>query len=58
LLGREVSTIRDGYEDAGYDAAVWDARNVASGVYYTRFVVTDLFGLLKFSKVDKLLLVK
>lgn len=33
-LGQEVATLVDGYRDAGHHVASFDARNLASGVYY------------------------
>ena len=35
-IGREVATIADGYHDAGSHTVVWDARELASGIYYSR----------------------
>jgi len=35
-LGQEVATLVDGYRDAGHHVALFDARNLASGVYYSK----------------------
>ena len=59
LLGREVATLVDGMQEAGYKSAQWNAGNFASGVYYYRL---DAKGLEKgkstFTQVRKLLLIK
>ena len=58
VLGREVATVVKGNLEAGYHTATWNASGSASGVYFARFTVRDEFGGAKFTKVNKLLLVK
>jgi hypothetical protein len=58
VLGRKVAELVDGLKEAGYHSAVWNANEVASGVYFARFAATDPSGNLKLSKVNKLLLAK
>jgi hypothetical protein len=41
ILGREVATLVNEEEDAGYKQAIWDATNFASGVYFYRLVAGD-----------------
>jgi hypothetical protein len=41
LLGREVATLVNGVESPGFKSVVWDARGVASGVYYYRLQAED-----------------
>ena len=52
LLGREVATLVNGVEDAGYKSVVWNASRVASGVYFYRLQSGT------FTNVKKLLLLK
>ncbi len=58
VLGRKVGELANDFHAAGYHSATWNASNVASGVYFARFTVTDEFGKLKFSKIKKLILNK
>ncbi len=52
VLGREVKTLIDASEDAGFNSVELDARNLASGIYYYRIVAGS------FSDTRKLLLAK
>jgi len=58
VLGRKVVGLAEGYHAAGYHSATWDASGQASGVYFARFVVTSSSGEVKYSKVNKLVLMK
>ncbi len=52
VLGREVSTLVDGVEEAGSRRVVFDAANRPAGVYYVRMTAGD------FSATQEMLLVK
>jgi len=58
ILGRKVTELVNGHHTAGYHTATWNASDVASGVYFARFTATDRNGILKLSKMMKLVLVK
>jgi hypothetical protein len=58
ILGRKVAELENGLKGSGYHSSIWNATNVASGVYFARFTATDAQGKLKLSKVNKLLLAK
>ncbi len=58
VLGRKVTELLNGSEEAGYHSATWNAGSVASGVYFARFTATDANGTIKLNKVNKLLLTK
>jgi hypothetical protein len=58
VLGRKVAELENGMKEAGYHSAMWNASEVASGVYFARFTATDAGGNVKLSKVNKLLLAK
>ncbi len=58
VLGRKVVELANGLHEAGYHLATWNASNVASGVYFTRFTAMDVSGDVKFSKINKLVLMK
>jgi hypothetical protein len=52
VLGREVSTLVNEKQEAGYRQVTWDATNVASGMYFYRLSTTD------FVQTRKLLLLR
>ncbi len=58
VLGRKVAELVDGYRAAGYHSVTWHATGVASGVYFARFMASDESGKVKFSKMNKLILMK
>ncbi len=52
IIGREVSRLVDGYQEAGYKTVIFDASNVASGIYFYRIQAGD------FVETRKLILIK
>jgi hypothetical protein len=52
VLGREVATLVNGLEEAGYKSVAWDARSVPSGVYFYRIVAG------RYTETKKLLLLR
>jgi hypothetical protein len=58
LLGREVLTLADGYQDAGYHTAEFDGSKLASGVYIYRFSAAEFPGQVSYTQTMKLVLVK
>lgn len=58
LLGREVSVLVDGAQDAGVHEARFDGRQLSSGVYFYRMEAKDLTGGAGFVGTHKLLLVR
>ena len=58
MLGREVATLVDGVKESGSYTAVFNAENLASGVYFARFVVHPHNEIDSFVQVIKLLLTK
>lgn len=58
VLGRKVAEIVNHNYAAGYHSTTWNATNLASGVYFLRFAASDGNGIVKFSKMSKLVLTK
>jgi hypothetical protein len=58
VLGRKVASLVEGEREAGSHTAVWSAETFASGVYFARFVATNLRGDRRYLRVNKLLLAK
>lgn len=52
VIGKEVATIVDGIQDAGYKMQEWDATDVPSGVHYYKLTAGD------FSQTRKLVLLR
>jgi len=44
--------------EAGYHIASWNADGVASGMYFARFIATNVSGSVRYLKVSKLVLAK
>ena len=42
VLGREVATLVDDIQDAGFRTVEWDANGIASGMYFYRIVAGDI----------------
>ncbi|MFI5145088.1 MAG: T9SS type A sorting domain-containing protein [Ignavibacteria bacterium] len=51
LLGREVAVLSSGYVNAGEYEIEWDARNLASGMYYYRLKTPDNVAVKKMTLV-------
>jgi hypothetical protein len=58
ILGRQVATLVSARMEAGYHMATWNASSAASGIYFARLVVLDETGIVKYSVVNKLVLLK
>ena len=52
ILGRQIATLEDGHKPAGYHQVIWNARDVASGMYFYRLTAGE------YSESRKLLLIK
>jgi hypothetical protein len=63
ILGREIVTLANGYQQAGRYTVTWNSTQnsgipVSSGVYFARLRVTNDLGMVKFTKTTRLLLMK
>jgi hypothetical protein len=58
LLGREVVNLVDGIKEAGYYTVTFNGSKLASGIYFTRFVVNPQDGNKPFVQVKKMLMIK
>ena len=52
VLGQQVQVLVEGFIDAGYRSVVWDAKDVASGIYFVRMEAGD------FVRVRKMVLIR
>ncbi len=57
-LGREMATLAQGEYAAGGYSVTWNAKDVATGVYFARITVTGALGKVVYTKTNKLLLTK
>jgi photosystem II stability/assembly factor-like uncharacterized protein len=58
MLGREVTTLANGFQEAGYRTARFDAGDLSSGLYLVRLIATHASGSVKFMRTHKLVLMK
>jgi hypothetical protein len=58
LLGREVKTLVNGTQEAGYQEARFSVAGLASGVYFCRMVAEPLSGRGSFTSVKKMMAMK
>jgi hypothetical protein len=58
ILGRQVTELISGVQTAGSHSVHWDASSVASGMYFARLVVTDEYGIVQYSKANKLVVMR
>ncbi len=58
VLGREVMSLIDEQEQAGYHEFTIDGSQLSSGVYFAQLVATDGVGQVKLRAVNKLILAK
>ncbi len=58
LLGREVKTLVDGQQEAGYQETQFSTSSLASGVYFCRMVAEPLSGRGSFTSVKKMMAMK
>jgi len=58
VAGRRVGSLVNGFQEKGSYALIWEAKALASGVYYAHFKVANGYGQLVYAKVTRLLLIK
>ncbi|TAK58314.1 MAG: T9SS type A sorting domain-containing protein, partial [Bacteroidetes bacterium] len=58
MLGKEIATLVDGIQAAGFKSVTWDAGNVPSGVYYYELRAGSPEGGRSYIAVKKLLLMR
>jgi hypothetical protein len=58
IIGRVVARLVEEHQGRGSYTSTWNASEVASGIYFARLTVTNALGQVKFTKVNKLLLMK
>ena len=57
-LTTKNADLSSGYHGAGSYSVAWNASNQASGAYFARFNAADANGNVKYSKINRLLLMK
>jgi hypothetical protein len=57
-LGQEVVRLTDGFENAGFKSATFDATLLPSGVYFYRMMATSAQSAQSYSNVRKMMLVR
>lgn len=58
ILGREVTELVKQFQPAGYYSAIFNADELASGIYFVRFTVNNQMGRPVFTKISKMALVR
>jgi hypothetical protein len=63
VLGREIATLADGYQQAGRYTVTWNATQISgvpasTGVYFARLRVANDLGGVKYTKTSRLLLMR
>ncbi|TAK57762.1 MAG: T9SS type A sorting domain-containing protein [Bacteroidetes bacterium] len=58
VLGREVAIVLDGMQDAGFKMQEFNASSLPSGIYYYKLTAIGQNGILSYTDVKKLLLIK
>ncbi|MGA3287469.1 MAG: T9SS type A sorting domain-containing protein [Bacteroidota bacterium] len=58
ILGREVATLANGIQEAGYHTATFDGSRFSSGIYFVRFTAQPADGSTPFTKTMKILMTK
>ncbi|MBI4811808.1 MAG: hypothetical protein HY800_10280, partial [Ignavibacteriales bacterium] len=59
ILGREVQTLVDGIQDAGFKSMVWNASDLSSSIYFYRLDAVSIHIPAKtFTKVRKMILIR
>ena len=58
ILGREVGTLVDGTQEAGYQETKFEAGRIASGVYFCRMTAEPAQGKGRYSSVKKMIVMK
>lgn len=58
VLGRQVATLVDGRQNAGYYNVIFDAANLPSGVYFYRILAKSFGQVGSYSETKKLVLLK
>jgi 2',3'-cyclic-nucleotide 2'-phosphodiesterase (5'-nucleotidase family) len=58
LLGQEVATLVNEVQVAGFKSVTWDASRLPSGVYFYRIFVVGQDGILLYTQVKEMLLIR